>query len=86
MGYGLLESDMSSTNDVMTKTFRSKLNNPVSSPEFGLYAGLDGGSKRRRTDSADSGGKITFYGKDPIVPSCVRFGTMSAIGLAAKDF
>jgi hypothetical protein len=34
--------------------------------------------------ASDSGGKITFYGKDPIVPSRLRFGTMSAIGLAAK--
>jgi hypothetical protein len=25
-----------------------------------------------------------YYGKDPIVPSRLRFGTMSAIGLAAK--
>ena len=31
--------------------------------------------------ASDSKGKITFYGKDPIVPSRLRFGTMSAIGL-----
>ena len=34
--------------------------------------------------SADSGGQLTFYGQDPIVPSRIRFATMAAIGLAAK--
>src|SRR5262249_51345896 len=33
---------------------------------------------------ADSGGKISFYGCDPIIPSPLRFGTTAAIGLAAK--
>ena len=75
---------MSSTNDVLTKTLRSKRNNPVSSPEFDLYAGLDEVLSGVGLTAADSGGKITFYGKDPIVPGCFRFGAMSAIGLAAK--
>ena len=34
--------------------------------------------------ATDSGGKLTFYGQDPIVPSPHRFGTMAAVGLAAK--
>jgi crotonobetainyl-CoA:carnitine CoA-transferase CaiB-like acyl-CoA transferase len=34
--------------------------------------------------AADSGGKLTFYGQDPIVPSRIRFATMAGIGLAAK--
>jgi hypothetical protein len=32
---------MSSTKDVLTTTLRLKLNNPVSCPEFDLYAGFD---------------------------------------------
>src|SRR5262249_34664436 len=35
--------------------------------------------------AADGGGQLTFYGRDPIVPSAMRFGTMAAIGLAAKS-
>jgi hypothetical protein len=35
--------------------------------------------------AADSGGKLTFYGLDPIIPSRIRFGAMAAIGLAAKS-
>src|SRR5262245_44374083 len=34
--------------------------------------------------AADSGGKISFYGADPIIASPHRFGAMAAIGLAAK--
>src|SRR5262245_11021663 len=35
--------------------------------------------------TADSGGDLTFYGQDPILPSPHRFGTMAALGLAAKS-
>jgi crotonobetainyl-CoA:carnitine CoA-transferase CaiB-like acyl-CoA transferase len=30
------------------------------------------------------GGELSFYGKDPIIPSVLRYGAFSAIGLAAK--
>jgi crotonobetainyl-CoA:carnitine CoA-transferase CaiB-like acyl-CoA transferase len=35
--------------------------------------------------SGESSGKLSFYGADPIVPSVVRFGAMSAVSLAAKS-
>ena len=35
--------------------------------------------------TADSGGKLTFYGRDPILPSPIRFGTLAAVGLAARS-
>src|SRR5205823_8725451 len=35
--------------------------------------------------TADSGGQLSFYGKDPILPSAIRFGSMAAIGLAARS-
>ena len=53
----------------LTETLRSNLNNPVSSPEFDLYTSLDKVLSGVGLSAADSGGKITFYGKDPIVPS-----------------
>ena len=34
---------------------------------------------------ADGGGKLAFYGQDPIIASPFRFGSMAAIGLAAKS-
>jgi hypothetical protein len=41
-------------------------------------------SAEGRRHDTDSGGKLSFYGQDPIIPSTVRFGSMAAIGLAAK--
>jgi crotonobetainyl-CoA:carnitine CoA-transferase CaiB-like acyl-CoA transferase len=68
----------------LTETLKSNLNNPASSQEFDLHAALDEVLSGVGLTTSDCGGKITFYGKDPIVPSRLRFGTMSAIGLAAK--
>ena len=36
--------------------------------------------------AAESGGKITFYGKDPIVPSCLRFGSMAAVSFRSEGY
>jgi crotonobetainyl-CoA:carnitine CoA-transferase CaiB-like acyl-CoA transferase len=68
----------------LTETLTSNLSNPVRSPDFDLYATLDKVLSDIGLSAADSGGKLTFYGKDPIVPSCFRFGSMAAIALAAK--
>jgi len=35
--------------------------------------------------SEDTGGKISFYGADPIVDSTIRLGAGSAIGLMEKS-
>src|SRR6476620_3739293 len=68
----------------LTETIRSNLNNPVRSSDFDLYTTLDKVLSGIGLSEADSGGKITFYGKDPIVPSCFRFGSMAAVAMAAK--
>jgi crotonobetainyl-CoA:carnitine CoA-transferase CaiB-like acyl-CoA transferase len=69
----------------LDETLRSNLNNPVSSSDFDLYTALDKVLSDVGLSATDSGGKITFYGKDPIVPSCLRFGAMAAIAMAAKS-
>ena len=68
----------------LTGTLTSNLNTPVRSSEFELNALLDRVLSGVGLSTAESGGKITFYGKDPIVPSCLRFGSMAAVTLAAK--
>src|ERR1700686_2724176 len=75
----------SSSGDNLTETLQSKLSTPATSPEFDLYAGLEELLSGVGLSAADSGGKLTFYGQDPIVPSCFRFGAMAAVGLAAKN-
>jgi crotonobetainyl-CoA:carnitine CoA-transferase CaiB-like acyl-CoA transferase len=70
--------------DLLTETLRSKLGNPERSSNFDLHGGVNQVLKDVGMSTADGGGKLTFYGRDPIIPSPVRFGTMAAIGLAAK--
>ena len=68
----------------LTETLTSNLHNPVSSSEFELNVVLDRVLTGVGLSAAESGGKITFYGKDPIVPSCLRFGSMERSLWAAK--
>jgi hypothetical protein len=68
----------------LTETLRSNLSNPVSSSEFELNSLLENVLSGVGLSTAESGGKITFYGKDPIVRSCLRFGSMAGVTMAAK--
>jgi len=70
--------------DLLTETLQSKLANPERSADFDLHGAVDDVLKDVGMSTADSGGKVSFYGRDPIVPSSFRFGAMAAIGLAAK--
>src|SRR5215470_19822157 len=70
--------------DLLTETLRSKLANPERSSDIDLHAATNQVLKDVGMSTADSGGKISFYGRDPIIPSPFRFGSMPAIGLAAK--
>ena len=70
--------------DLLTTKILSNLNNPQSNSDFDLQEGVNEVLKDVGMSTADSGGNITFYGSDPIIPSRFRFGSMAAIGLAAK--
>jgi len=70
--------------DLLTETLQSKLGNPECSSNFDLHGALDDVLKDVGMSAADSGGKLSFYGRDPIIPSPHRFGIMAALGLAAK--
>src|SRR5215469_8725713 len=69
----------------LTERIQTNLNNPARSPDFDLLGGLNEVLRDVGMTAADSGGKLTFYGQDPITPSPHRFGAMAAIGLAAKS-
>ena len=75
----------SSVSDGLTKSLESKLNAPASSPDFDLHTETNAVLKDIGLTTADAGGKLTFYGRDPILPSPMRFGTMAAVGLAARS-
>ena len=68
----------------LTETIVDKLNNPSTSSDFDFHEGVNQVLADVGMSAADSGGQLTFYGQDPIVPSRIRFATMAGIGLAAK--
>ena len=71
--------------DRLTEALEQKLSHPATSSDFDLHAATNEVLKDIGLTMADAGGKVAFYGQDPILPSRVRFGTMAAIGLAARS-
>jgi len=84
MSTARLKPASGSSKETLTETLRSKLSSPVTSPQFDLHASVDDVLKDVGLTAADSGGKVTFYGQDPILASPHRFGATAAVGLAAK--
>jgi len=70
--------------DLLTETIVSKLANPATSPDFDFHGTVNDVLKDVGMSTADSGGKLTFYGRDPIIPSRHRFGTIAGVTSAAK--
>src|SRR5438477_11201926 len=71
--------------DLITETLQSKLANPERSSNFDLHGAVNQVLNDVGLSTSDIGGKLTFYGSDPILQSPLRFGTMAAIGLAARS-
>src|SRR5947207_10232427 len=71
--------------DRLTEALEQKLSHPATSPDFDLHAETNEVLKDIRLTTADAGGKLIFYGSDPILPSPMRFGTLAAVGLAARS-
>ena len=69
----------------LTDVLHKKLRNPETSPRFDFHSAVDQLLADVGLTVADSGGKLTFRGQDPIVPSSFRFGAMAAVGLAARS-
>jgi crotonobetainyl-CoA:carnitine CoA-transferase CaiB-like acyl-CoA transferase len=69
----------------LTDMLQTKLRTPATSPEFDFHGAVDQVLADVGLTAADSGGKLTFYGRDPIVPSSCKFGAMAAVGMAAKN-
>src|SRR5215813_13450441 len=70
--------------ETLSEKLQSKLSNPATASDFDLYGSVNELLKDVGLTAADSGGKLSFYGKDPILPSPHRFGAMASVGLAAK--
>src|SRR5947199_5700997 len=77
-------SETSAAPDRLTETLKEKLSHPATSPDIDLHQCVNDVLADVDMTADDSGGKLSFYGRDPILPSPVRFGSMAAIGLAAR--
>jgi crotonobetainyl-CoA:carnitine CoA-transferase CaiB-like acyl-CoA transferase len=73
------------THQSLTDMLQTKLPIPATSPEFDFHGAVDQVLADVGLTARDSGGKLTFYGRDPIVPSSFKFGAMAAVGLAARS-
>src|SRR5260370_30398812 len=71
--------------DPLTKALEFQLSHPAIAPDFDLHRGVNEVLADVGMTTADCRGKLTFYGQDPILPSRLRFGTMAAVGLAARS-
>jgi crotonobetainyl-CoA:carnitine CoA-transferase CaiB-like acyl-CoA transferase/DNA-binding beta-propeller fold protein YncE len=71
--------------DPLTRALEYQLSHPATSPEFDLHRGVNEVLADVGLTTADSGGTLSFYGADPILPSPHRFGTMAALGMAARS-
>jgi crotonobetainyl-CoA:carnitine CoA-transferase CaiB-like acyl-CoA transferase len=69
----------------LTGALEDSLSHPATSPDFDLKTSVNEVLADVGMTSDDCGGEISFYGQDPILPSPLRFGTMSAIALAARS-
>ena len=69
----------------LTKRLEDALASPATSPEFDLHEAVNEVLADVGMTVEEAGGKLTFYGQDPILASPFRFGSMAAIGLAAKS-
>jgi len=70
--------------DRLTESIVEKLSNPSTSSDFDFHEAVNQVLADVGMSAADSGGQLSFYGLDPIIPSRIRFATMAGIGLAAK--
>src|SRR6516162_5191414 len=69
----------------LTETLEERLSHPATSPDFDLKNGVNEVLADVGLTIDDCGGELSFYGSDPILQSPLRFGTMAAIGLAARS-
>jgi crotonobetainyl-CoA:carnitine CoA-transferase CaiB-like acyl-CoA transferase len=75
---------MIDSGEKLTSALRDNLANRKKDSDIDLHGETESLLNLVGSAAAESGGLLSFYGKDPIVPSVVPFASMSAIALAAK--
>ncbi|THD63854.1 CoA transferase [Phenylobacterium sp.] len=75
---------MIASGEALTQALQANLATRKTDSEIDLQGQTEAVMNLVGATGAESGGCLTFYGKDPILPTIVPFASMSAIGLAAK--
>lgn len=75
---------MIDSGEALTRALRNNLANRKKDSELDLPGETEKVLNLVGASIAESGGKLSFYGKDPIVATVAPFGSMAGIGLAAK--
>ncbi|HXI62645.1 MAG TPA: hypothetical protein VNF70_08030, partial [Pyrinomonadaceae bacterium] len=57
--------ETSGASNSLTEILEEKLSHPATSPDFNLHAETNEVLKDIGLTTADAGGKLTFYGRDP---------------------
>ena len=68
----------------LRKQLEDVLNNRILNDDFHMLEELEDLLSNFGLTLSDSGGSVSFTGKDPIVPSTIRFASATGLGLAAK--
>ncbi|MGK4465929.1 CoA transferase [Mammaliicoccus sciuri] len=71
--------------EMLKETLLNNKRNRVTDDHFDLNAALEEILNSVGYTTADSGGNVTFYGKDPVLPSTLRIAGLAGLGLAAKS-
>src|SRR6202451_3532576 len=68
----------------LAKAIIANYDNPLQSSSIDVPAHVECLLQSLGASASDSGGKVTYYGADPITPDRLPYGSISAISLAAK--
>jgi hypothetical protein len=68
----------------LAKAIIENYDNPLRGSTIDVPAQVESLLQSLGATTSDCGGKVTFYGSDPITPDRLPYGSISAISLAAK--
>jgi hypothetical protein len=79
-----MERHTVSAAETLAKAIIANYDNPLQSSSIDAPAHVESLLQSLGATASDSGGKVTYYGSDPITPDRLPYGAISAIPLAAK--
>jgi len=68
----------------LAEVITANYNNQLQSSTIDLPSHVESLLRSLGATTSDSGGKVTYYGSDPVTPDRLPYGAISAISLAAK--